>query len=201
MLKRYSSYKSEIFKSHLNANWPSCFEESSIYKTKINHSDIRSTIYHVHSNYWNTATLLSNKLYDKHINSLHECILTKAPWCTMLQCKLKYRDNVANFHKSKVICLESFRWRGLLWNWVITWNIIKNWNLKLLIPFRILMTAPCATFRIKNGRLKLKLFHCIEIHSLHKWSWTWPKRFHCKQEMKCNKRWKIASNNVRKQVP
>ena len=88
VLKRYSSKKTEAFKSHLNANWPSCFEESSIYKTKINHSDIRSTIYHVHTNYWNTATLLLNKLYDKHINSLHECILIKAP-CFYANCNIE----------------------------------------------------------------------------------------------------------------
>ena len=66
--------------------------------------------------------------------------------------------------------------RGLLWNWFITWKIIKNWNLKLLIPFRILMTAPCATFRIKIARLNLKLFHSnlpvSKIIVYIKWYWT-----------------------------
>ena len=70
---------------------------------------------------------------------------------------------------------------GLLWNWSITWKIIKNWNLKLLIPFRILMTAPCATFRIKIARLNLKLFHSnlpvSKIIVYIKWYWTCSKVF------------------------
>ena len=39
------------------------------YITKINHLNIRTTIYHVHKNYMNTATLLLHKLYDRTIIS------------------------------------------------------------------------------------------------------------------------------------